>query len=447
MAQDLTVGKSGRVLLKFTIPILISVAFQQFYSIADSLIAGRFAGETALAAVGASYPITNIFNAIAFGCNIGCSVVVSQYFGAKRYKKVKTSAYTALISTLVLGSVITLLGVLLTPALLRVVDTPQNIFSQSAVYLSVYVGGFVFLFLYNVSNGIFTSLGDSKKPLYFLIFSSVFNITLDYIAVAKLHMGVAGVAWATFIAQGVAGVISIVSLLKTLRRLKTDEKPPLFSFRILRKITAMSIPSILQQSFVSVGNVFIQKLINGYGSPVIAGFSAAMKLNTFTINALYAFSNSVSSFTAQNMGAGKINKIKSGMKYCSLMSIVTGCVFALTYITLREPLIELFMDSEYSAEAVKSGVAFLKTVSPFYCFIGVKLVGDGVLRGTGKMNLFMVATFTDLVLRVVLAFVLSPVMGYTGIWVSWPIGWCVATVLSIAFYFAVINKMKKADAE
>lgn len=445
MAQDLTVGKSEKVLLRFTIPILISVAFQQFYSIADSLIAGRFAGEEALAAVGASYPITNIFNAIAFGCNIGCSVVVSQYFGAKRYKQVKTSSYTALISTLALGSTITLLGILLTPLLLRVVDTPENIFKESSVYLFIYVGGFVFLFLYNVSNGIFTSLGDSRKPLYFLMFSSVFNIMLDYIAVAKLQMGVAGVAWATFIAQGVAGIVSVFSLLKALRKIKTEEKPSLFSFKILKKIATMSIPSILQQSFVSVGNVFIQKLINGYGSAVIAGFSAAMKLNTFTINSLYAFSNSVSSFTAQNMGAGKYDKIKSGMKYCSLMSIVTGCIFALTYIVFKESLIELFMDSEYSADAVKSGVEFLKTVAPFFCFIGVKLVGDGVLRGTGKMNLFMVATFTDLVLRVVLAFILSPVMGYKGIWVSWPIGWCVATLLSVVFYFIVMKQIKKVD--
>ncbi len=440
MIQDLTVGKSSKILLKFTLPMFVSMIFQQFYNIADTLIAGRFAGENALAAVGASYPITNIFNAIAFGCNIGCSVVISQYFGAKKHGKVKTAASTSLISCVALGSVVTVVGILLTPFLMKAVDTPENIFFDSSLYLSIYIGGFVFLFLYNISNGIFTSMGDSKTPLYFLIFSSVFNVVLDYIAVVYLKMGVSGVAWATFIAQGVAGILSFITLLKRLKKLPTDGKSEKFSIYILKKICRISIPSILQQSFVSVGNVFIQKLINGFGSSVIAGFSASMKLNTFTINALYTFGNGVSGFTAQNVGAKKISRIKEGMKYGSYMSIATGVVFAVAYFFFNENLMLLFMDNGNNAEAVQSGAEFLKIVSPFYCFIGIKLVGDGVLRGTGSMKLFMVATFTDLILRVILAYVLSPFMGYCGIWVSWPIGWTVATVLSIIFYLKTIKK-------
>lgn len=442
MVKDLTVGKSSRVLLSFTLPLFISVIFQQFYNIADSVIAGRFAGEMALAAIGASYPIVNLFNAVAFGCNIGCSVVISQYFGAKEYKKVKTAASTSLIASLVISGVLTVLGIVFTPALMRLVDTPKNIFDDSALYLAIYIGGFVFLFIYNIANGIFTSLGDSKTSLYFLIFSSVFNVVLDYIAVVYLKMGVAGVAWATFVAQGIACVLSVITLLKRLSRLKTEGKTVLFSVNILIKIARISIPSVLQQSFVSVGNVFIQKLINGFGAAVIAGFSAAMKLNTFTINALYTFGNGVSSFTAQNVGANKWDRIKEGMKYGSIMSVVTGCVFAFAYFCFNEPLVRIFMDSTGSAEAVQSGVDFLSTVSLFYCFIGIKLVGDGVLRGAGYMKLFMVATFTDLILRVILAYALSPLMGPQGIWTSWPIGWCVATVLSIVFYLIVIKRTK-----
>ena len=443
MAQDLTIGKTNKILLKFTLPLFVSVIFQQMYSIADSLIAGRFAGEDALAAVGASYPITNIFNAVAFGCNIGCSVVISQYFGAKNYKRVKTATSTALISCVVIGFFLTVTGVLLTPHLLSLIDTPQNIFDDSSLYLSIYTGGFVFLFIYNIANGVFTSLGDSKTSLYFLIFSSVTNVILDYVAVVFLDMGVAGVAWATFIAQGVAGALSVVTLLRHLKRIETDGRYKIFSVSVLRKMARISIPSVLQQSFVSVGNVFIQKLINGFGSSVVAGYSAAIKLNTFTINALYTFGNGVSSFTAQNVGAGKYHKIKEGMRYGSLMAIVTGSVFALAYIMLNGQFINLFVEGEGSAETVKAGTAFLKTVAPFYCFIGVKLVGDGVLRGTGSMKLFMVATFTDLLLRVVLAFVLAPVYGYQGIWASWPIGWTVATVLSLVFYVIIVNKYKK----
>ena len=443
MARDLTKGSVNKVLLQFTLPLFISVVFQQFYSIADSLIAGRFAGEDALAAVGASYPITNIFNAVAFGCNIGCSVVISQLFGAREFKKVKTAISTALISCLVLGLFLTASGIALTPALMSAIDTPENIFSESALYLKIYIGGFVFLFIYNISNGIFTSLGDSKTPLYFLIFSSVFNVVLDYALVVFFDMGVSGVAWATFIAQGLAGITSVITLLHHLKKLPVKEKTPLFSFALLGKIARISIPSVLQQSFVSVGNVFIQKLINGYGSSVIAGYSAAIKLNTFTINALYTFGNGVSSFTAQNFGAKKYPRIREGMKYGTIMVVITGIVIAVLYLCFNVQLIQLFMEGDGSAEAVKAGSLFLKTVAPFYAFIGIKLVCDGILRGTGTMKLFMVATFTDLILRVVLAYVFSPIWSYGGIWWSWPIGWTVANILSLIFYVHIMKKLTK----
>ena len=441
MARDLTKGSVNKVLLQFTLPLFISVVFQQFYSIADSLIAGRFAGEDALAAVGASYPITNIFNAVAFGCNIGCSVVISQLFGAREFKKVKTAISTALISCLVLGSILTVSGIALTPALMSAIDTPENIFSESALYLKIYIGGFIFLFIYNIANGIFTSLGDSKTPLYFLIFSSVFNVALDYILVVFFDMGVSGVAWATFVAQGLAGGLSVLTLLHHLKKLPVKEKTPLFSFELLKQIARISIPSVLQQSFVSVGNVFIQKLINGYGSSVIAGYSAAIKLNTFTINALYTFGNGVSSFTAQNFGAKKYPRIREGMKYGTIMVVITGVVIAALYLCFNVPLIELFMEGDGSKEAVHAGSLFLKTVAPFYAFIGIKLVCDGILRGTGTMKLFMVATFTDLILRVILAYVFSPIWSYGGIWWSWPIGWTVANILSLIFYFYIMKKL------
>ena len=443
MARDLTKGSVNKVLLQFTLPLFISVVFQQFYSIADSLIAGRFAGEDALAAVGASYPITNIFNAVAFGCNIGCSVVISQLFGAREFKKVKTAISTSIISCLCLGALLAVGGIILTPLLMTAINTPQNIFADSALYLEIYIGGFIFLFVYNIANGIFTSLGDSKTPLYFLIFSSVFNVALDYVLVVFFGMGVAGVAWATFIAQGIAGVLSVLTLLKNIKKLPVNERVPLFSFSLLKQIARISIPSVLQQSFVSVGNVFIQKLINGYGSSVIAGYSAAIKLNTFTINSLYTFGNGVSSFTAQNFGAKKYPRIREGMKYGSVMVVVTGVVFMVAYLVFNVQMIELFMEGNGSQQAVEAGSLFLKTVAPFYAFIGIKLVGDGVLRGTGTMKLFMVATFTDLILRVVLAYVFSPIWGYGGIWWSWPIGWTVANILSLIFYFHVMKKLTK----
>ncbi len=438
-AYDLTVGKPAKVLVRFTLPLFISIVFQQMYSIADSLIAGRFVGEDALAAVGASNPITNLFNAVAVGCNIGCGVVISQLFGAKKIKSVKTASYTALLSFLVLSIVLTVFGIAFTPQLMRIIDTPENIFDDSALYMKIYLAGFVFLFIYNIANGIFNSLGDSKTSLYFLIFSSVFNVVLDYIFVVYFKMGVGGVAWATFIAQGIAGALSVAVLLKRLKLLRCEGKAELFSSVLLVRIIKICVPSVLQQSFVSVGNVFIQKIINGFGSAVVAGFSAAMKLNVFTINALYTFGNGVSGFTAQNYGAKKYSRIKSGVKTGSILVIATGIVFGAVFLGFSESLIKLFMDGA-GTEAMTSGRAFLRVVAPFYGFIGLKLICDGMLRGVSHMKLFMVATFTDLVLRVILAFVLAPSMGYMGVWYSWPIGWCIATVLSVIFYFKTVKE-------
>ena len=439
MVNDLTKGKTSKVILYFSLPLFISVIFQQMYSIADSVIAGRFAGEAALASVGASYPITNIFNAIAVGCNIGCGVVISQLFGAGKYRKVKTAVYTSLISSLVISVVLTVLGILLTPKLMELINTPENIFSDSALYLKIYIAGFTFLFLYNIANGVFASLGNSKIPLYFLIFSSVTNVVLDYIFVAYFNMGVSGVAWATFIAQGIAGVMSVLTLLYHLKSLKTDEKAEIFSFEMLKQISKISIPSVLQQSFVSVGNIFIQGEINSYGSAVIAGYSAAIKLNTFAVNSLVTFGNSVSSFTAQNVGAMQYKRIKEGFKSGAVLSIITAIVFSVVYVAFSETLIGVFMEGDKSVLALTTGKQFLIIVEPFLCFIGFKVVCDGVLRGTGNMKYFMFATFADLVLRVILAFIFSHFFGAVGIWLSWPIGWGLAVVLSFAFYKRVVK--------
>lgn len=443
MVNDLTKGKTSKVILYFSLPLFISVIFQQMYSIADSVIAGRFAGEAALASVGASYPITNIFNAIAVGCNIGCGVVISQLFGAGKYRKVKTAVYTSLISSLVISVVLTVLGIILTPSLMKLINTPEDIFSDSALYLKIYIAGFTFLFLYNIANGVFASLGNSKIPLYFLIFSSVTNVILDYIFVAYLNMGVSGVAWATFIAQGIAGVMSVLTLLYHLKSLKTDEKAEIFSFEMLKSISKISIPSVLQQSFVSVGNVFIQGEINSYGSAVIAGYSAAIKLNTFAVNSLVTFGNSVSSFTAQNVGAMQYKRIKEGFKSGAVLSIITAIFFSVVYVVFSETLIGVFMEGDKSVLALTTGKQFLIIVEPFLCFIGFKVVCDGVLRGTGNMKYFMFATFADLVLRVILAFIFSHFFGAVGIWLSWPIGWGLAVVLSFVFYKRVVKGFRK----
>ncbi|PXV96149.1 putative MATE family efflux protein [Lachnotalea glycerini] len=433
MIKDLTEGKPQEVLWKFSIPMFISVIFQQIYNIADSVVAGKFAGEDALAAVGASYPITMIFMAIAIGSNIGCSIVISQFFGAKKYKEVKTAIATTVIASIILAIVLTFAGLFGSKALMLMINTPKNIFTDGALYLRIYIGGFLFLYLYNIATGIFNSLGDSKTPLYFLIASSIGNIFLDLLFVIQFHLGVAGVAWATFIAQGVACLLALISVKKRVMAIKTEGKTQIFSYEMLRKISLIAIPSILQQSFISIGNIFIQSLINGLGSSVIAGYSAAIKLNTFTITSFTTLGNGVSSFCAQNMGAGKYDRVKEGFKAGIKMSMLVAFPFFIAYFIFSNQMLGMFMNSE-SITALKAGKQFLMIVSPFYFVISIKLIADGILRGAGAMKVFMIATFSDLIIRVVLAYILAPYFGSAGIWTSWPIGWLIGALLSFGFY-------------
>lgn len=450
MIKNMTTGSPAKQLWLFSLPMLFSVVFQQLYNVADSVIAGQFVGEDALAAVGASYPITMIFMAVATGCNIGCSVVISQLFGAGRHADMKTAVNTSLLAVGGLSLALTAAGLAASGALMRLLHTPGNIFGDSAFYLQVYIGGLFFLFLYNICTGIFTALGDSRTPLYFLIASSVGNILLDLWFVISLRMGVAGVAWATFAAQGAASLLAFGALLRRLRNLPVSEKAPLFSTRMLARIARIAVPSILQQSFVSVGNLFIQGLVNSYGSSVIAGYSAAIKLNTFSITSLTALSNGLSSFTAQNMGAKKPDRIRRGFRAGLVMAGCVAAVFMALFWGLSDSMVRLFMASP-KPEALAAGVQFLRIVSPFYLVIMVKLMADSILRGTGCMLPFMVTTFSDLILRVVLAFILPSLsgpsgnaLGSSGIWLSWPVGWLIACILSCLFYASGIWRRRAA---
>lgn len=436
MITDMTEGNPSQILWRFSLPLLVSVIFQQLYNIVDSVVAGQFVGPDALAAVGASYPITMLFMAVATGCNIGCSVVVSQLFGAHDYERMKTGINTSIFSVFGLSILLTAAGLLSCRSLMALLGTPQNIFADSEVYLNIYIAGLVFLFLYNICTGIFTALGDSRTPLYFLIASSVGNIVLDILFVTAFDMGVAGVAWATFIAQGVSSVLALFALLRRLRTVPHEGKPLLFSLAMLGRISAIAIPSILQQSFISIGNLFIQRIVNGYGSTVIAGFSGAIKLNTFALTCCMTFSNGLSSFAAQNIGAGRLDRVKSGMRAGSLMALIIALPFTLLFVFGSSAMMRLFV-GESSTDVIAAGAGFLKIVSPFYVVIALKLMADSVLRGAGDMVAFMIATFTDLFLRTVLAWSFAAHgSGASGIWFSWPVGWTVAAVLSMGFYLS-----------
>ncbi len=432
-SRDLTVGEPSLVLRRFCLPLFGSIVFQQLYNLADSFVAGKYIGEEALAAVGNSYEITLIFIAFAFGSGIGSSVVTARLFGAKQYDRMKTAVSTAMIAIGTVCAVLMLLGLPLNRPLLRLIHTPDNIFSDSARYLTIYILSLPFVFFYNAATGIFSALGDSKTPFRFLAASSAANVGMDILFVKYLRMGVPGTAWATLICQGVSCILALFFLFRRLRTFRTARKAPLFSVSLLNQIAVIAIPSILQQSFISVGNIVIQRVINDFGSGVVAGYSAAVKLNNLVITSLTTIGNGVSNYTAQNLGANKRARIPQGHRAACRMVFVMMIPFMSLYFFTGEPLVRFFL-RDPGADAVRTGVLFLRIVSPFYLIAALKLVSDGVLRGAGMMMQFMTATFTDLLLRVILAWILSVPFGSPGIWAAWPIGWVTATVISVTCY-------------
>lgn len=434
MITDMTKGSPFKILIKFVIPLLLSMVFQQLYNLADSVIAGRFLGVDALAATGAAYPITVLFIAVATGASVGCSVVISQLFGAHDIVRMRTAVSTAVISLITLALTLTAIGEIACPALMHLISTPENIFEPTMVYLRIYIAGLLFLFLYNTATAIFNGLGDSRTPLYFLAFSTTFNVILDIFFVSKLNMGISGVAWATLIAQGISSLLAVVTLVRRLSRIHTVEKPKRFDRHLLGRMAMIAIPSICQQSFVSVGVFCVQGLVNPLGSNTVAGFSAALKVSTFAIMVMNALPNALSSFAAQNIGAQDIKRVRQGVRDCIIMSeLVIGSIIVLFFVA-GQPILQLFLGSSSNGTVISVGIEYLLIVAPFYPLVGIKNCCDSALRGGGAMGPFMITTLADLALRVALAYIMVPMMGFAGVCYAYPLGWVIGTSISIIFY-------------
>ena len=433
MNRNLSEGNPAGVLIRFALPLLGSMLFQQLYNIADSFVAGRFIGENALAAVGNSYEITLIFIAFAFGCNMGASVLVSQCYGAGRLKEMRSAITTSAISVGVLAVVLTLLGMILTDPLLELINTPEEIMEDSAIYLDIYIMGLLFLFFYNLATGIFTAMGDSRTPFIFLAVSSTANIFADILFVTAFGMGVDGVAWATFICQGVSCIAACIAIVRRLKVTVPAGDAPLFDAHIFRRFLIVAVPSMLQQSFVSVGNIIVQSVVNSFGASVIAGYSAAIKLNNMVVTSITTLGNAVSSFSAQNIGAGNFARAKQGFRIGVLMTYAFCIPVVILFFFFFSRMVLLLFLEDGGSDAAMSGIAFLRIVSPFYFVVSLKIVSDAVIRGAGDMTPFMISTFSDLILRAGLAIVFSSLFGSVGIWLSWPVGWVVGAVVSLVF--------------
>ncbi len=466
--KDMSVGKPLKVLYAFAVPMIVSVLFQQFYNIADSLIAGNFISDegNALAAVNAAYPVTVVFIAIGNGFGAGGGVVISRIFGSKNYSRAKTAIKTALINIAFFSLIFTVLGILTNKPLLSLMNSQElgeTVYEQSADYLNIYVYGLGFLFIYNVVSCIFQALGNSKTPLFLLIFSTLFNVAIDIIFVKFLNLGVKGLAWGTFIAQGIACALSLAVLLIHLtkfpkqeeisqneqiknRKLNKALENSVFSFSTWSSIMLLSLPSVLQNSTVSIGQLFVQSLVNSFGNPnLVAGYGSAFKINYIIISVFLTISNAMATFTSQNIGAKRLDRAKEGLKGGIISMIALALFSTAIYLIFAKRLVALFT-SENNAQIIEIGAEFLYILSPFYAVVCIKIIFDGFIRGAGDMAGFTVSTMTDLIIRVGLSYLFVKVFdsGFKGIWWSWPVGWVVGAGVAVIFYLSK-RWLKTAD--
>lgn len=432
--QDMLTGNPGKALFFFALPMILGNLFQQFYNMADSMIVGQYVGENALAAVGASYSLTTVFIMAAIGGGIGASVLTSQYLGAQSYSKMKTSIYTALINFLIISVLLAAGGFLLNRNILTALKTPDNILEDAVLYLKIYFCGMPFLFMYNILSAMFNALGKSKIPLGLLIFSSVLNVALDLYTVRVLEWGVAGVAIATVIAQGISAMISFGILLWILKRYEAEEQAKLYDVEMLVRGTKIAIPSIIQQSIVSIGMLLVQSVVNGFGSSVLAGYSAGMRIESICIVPMIATGNAVSTFTAQNLGAGQSERVKKGYHAGLIMIAVFAVLICVILQAFHGNIIDAFLKGDGGMKAYETGNAYLTFIGWFFALIGVKACTDGVLRGAGDVNVYMAANLINLAFRVSFANLCAPIFGVQAVWWAVPIGWGVNFLLSFIWY-------------
>jgi len=442
MIRDMTQGSPAKLIWTFTIPMFIGNIFQQLYNMVDAIVVGRFIGPQALAAVGTSFPVIFLLVAVVLGLSMGSGVVISQYFGAKDEEKTRRAISTALTFQIVLALVMSVVGVVLSRPLLLLLGTPEAILGDATSYMQIFFGGVVFMFAYNALAGILRSLGDSKTPLYFLIVSTLVNVVLNIYFVVVLKWGVPGVAWATVISQGVSSLLSLLYIYYKVPYLKFLAKQWVFDRAIFATMVKIGIPSSIQQGIASVGMMFVQALVNSFGPTTMAAFAAAGRMDSFAMMPIMNLGMAVATYTGQNIGAGRFDRISQGVRATLAMVIVSTVLITLLVLTAGPYLIQIFV-TDAEVEVIAQGVDYLRTVSLFYVIFGVLMVLNGVLRGAGDALIPLFTSLASLVVRVGAAYWLTTTaLGYRGIWWSIPIGWSVAMLVPTLRYLSGAWKAK-----
>lgn len=444
---DLTGGNVWKILLLYSLPLFGSAMVQQFYSLVDLLVVGNFAREGALAvdAIGNATVIINVLLAFALGANGGCSVIVAKYFGARNNVRVRETVNTAIIAFAVLCAALMVTGFAFGNFFLKALSVHGSYFDDCRAYLYIYVGSLPFVFLYNLGCGICSALGDSKTPFIFLVISSLLNIGLDFLFVCGFHMDVAGAAWATLISQAISCILTAAVLIKKLKAIPAEIKPKVFDKTLLKELTITSIPVILQQSFVSVGNFFINKRINLLGEDATTGFTTAFKLVCMANMGVVSMTNGLSNFCSQNKAACEYARIKKGYLAVLCYAMITSVCFLILLVSFPQFFTNVFIQKEKLTEqAMAYSVQFLVVVSSFLPVVCIKIVSDGAVRGCGGNLGFTISTLADLALRVALVYILTDAgWGFSGVCWAWSIGWALGAVIAVAFLLITLKKTSK----
>ncbi len=432
--KDLTSGNETRLILRFATPMLLGNLFQQLYNIVDSVVVGKFIGTEALAAVGSSFPIVFSLISLIIGVASGGTIIIAQYFGARNFERVKASIGTLYIFLFWASICVTVIGIVFSGSIFRLIQLPESVIPQAKTYLNIYFLGMIGFFGFNATSAILRGLGDSKTPLYFLILSTFFNIAFDLLFVIVFKWGIAGAAIATVISQGGAFVTAVFYLNRTHEVIKISWREFVFDNDIFRKTLRIGLPTGLQHTFVSLGMTVVQAIVNRFGTNVIAAYAAAIRLDSLAILPAMNFGMALSTFVGQNIGAGKTERIKSGLRSTLVMSSAVSLLVTSVMIFFGRYLIQLFVRSSES-EVIRIGSEYLVIVSSFYIVFSAMFALNGVLRGAGDTLIPMFITFFSLwMVRIPIAYFLSERIGESGIWWAIPIAWFTGTVFAYLYY-------------
>lgn len=430
--KDFTQGRVGRQIILFSLPIIAGNFVMQLYQIIDSAIVGRYLGKEALAAVGASGPVIMAVVALVMGIGAGTSVVISQYFGAKQPEKVKVASDTLHIFLLGAGFIVAMIGLFLSKPIFRSFGLPEELIPQASTFLSIFLTGSIMLFGFNVVMSMLRGVGDSKTPLYFLILSALLNVGLDLLFILVFGWGVAGAAWATVISQGAAYFSAVWYVNRTSSIFKIQFRKMKFDKKIFKQCVNYGLPTGIQQSLVALSAVALLGLVNQYGTDVIAGFSAAMRVDNLAVLPAMNFAMALTSFTGQNVGAGNMDRITQGLRKTLLFSSLTCVGITVLIVLFGDHMLALFSTDP---GVIEYGHDYLVIVSSFYVVFSTMFVINGMLRGAGAVWIPMISTLASLwIVRVPLAWILSGQIGENGIWWSIPLGWFVGLFIAYGYY-------------